>query len=193
MLSAIILTRVIESSSYLPPQSLEPLLLRLRINPGANDKGNDIEERHPGMLRQELLGKRQCQWRDDPADFHDGHEAGSDGRSDLVEGPGPSDDGHGGEVDRVLDRSDLKFALGQPYSAPKALSLWMARPYHQIANENLQDLRRQTRPPRKHPLQYTDQEVAQWRADESAVHCHLGHSRVDVMAGWTNIFCDPRG
>lgn len=139
------------------------------------------------------MGKRQCQRRDDPADFHDGHEAGSNGRSDLVEGPGAGDDGHGGEVDCILDRSDLKDAQGQPCSAPKALSLWVVRTYDQIANKNLHDLRRQTRPPGKHPLQYTDQEMAQRRADESAVHCHLGHSRVDVMAGWTNIFCDPRG
>lgn len=118
-----------ESSSYLPPQSLKSLLLRLRIDPGANDKGNDVEERHPGMLRQEFLGKGQCQGRDDPADFHDGHEAGSDGRSDLVEGPGASDDGHGGEVDCILDRSDLKVAQSQPWSAPKALRLWMMRTY----------------------------------------------------------------
>lgn len=181
-----------ESSSYLPPQSLKPLLLCLGIDPGANDKGNDVEERHPGMLRQEFLGERQGQGRDDPADLHDGHEACSDGRSDLVEGPGAGDDGHGGEVDCILDRSDLEIARGQPCSAPKALCLWMVRTYDQIANENLQDLCRQTRPPREHSLQYTDQEVAQWRADESAVHCHLGHSRVDIMAGWTDIFCDPR-
>ena len=36
--------------AYLPPQSLKSLLLRLRIDPGANDKGNDIEERHPGVF-----------------------------------------------------------------------------------------------------------------------------------------------
>ena len=61
------------------------------------------------MLRQELLGKGQRQGRDDPADFHDGHEAGSDGRSDLVEGPGARDDGDGGEIDGILDGCDLQI------------------------------------------------------------------------------------
>ena len=69
----------------------------------------------------------------------------------------------------------------------------MVQTYDQIANEDLHNLRCQTRPPRKHPLQYTDQEMAQWRADESAVHCHFGNSRIDVMAGWTDIFRDPGG
>ena len=193
--SAIIVTRVIDSA-YLPPQSLKPLLLRLRIDPGADDERNDIEERHPSLLRQEFLGKRQCQGGDNPADFHDWHEAGSDSRSDLVEGPGASDDGHGGEVDCVLDGCNLQLAQCQPCSAPKthkAQRSWMVQTYDQIADEDLHDLRRQTRPPGKHSLQYTDQEVAQRRADESSVHCHLGHSRIDVMAGWTDVFCDPRG
>lgn len=117
--SAIIATRVIESA-YLPPQRLKPLLLRLRVDPGANDKGNDIEEWHPSVLRQELLGKGQCQGRDDPTDFHDWHEAGSDRRSDLVEGPSAGNDGHGSEVDCVLDGCDLRIAQCQSCSAPKA-------------------------------------------------------------------------
>ena len=69
----------------------------------------------------------------------------------------------------------------------------MVQTYNQIANKDLHNLRRQTRSPREHPLQYSDQEVAQRRADESTVHCHLRNSRVDVMAGWTNIFGDPGG
>ena len=96
--------------AYLPSQRLESLLLRLGIDPGANDKSNDIEERHPSLLRQELLGKSQCQGRDDPANFHDRHEAGSDRRSDLVEGPGAGDDGHGSEIDCVLDGCNLQIA-----------------------------------------------------------------------------------
>ena len=180
---------------YLPPQSLKPLLLRLGIDPGADDKGEDVEERHPGLLGQELLRKGQRQGRDDPADLHDGHEASSDGRSDLVEGPGPGDDGHGGEVDGVLDGCNLHI---RPMSArlgvpdPAKLGGWW-HTYDQIADENLHNLRRQARPPGEHPLQYADQEVAQRRADEGAVHCHLGHAGVDVMAGRTDIFRDPRG
>ena len=45
--------------AYLPPQSLKSLLLRLRIDPRANDKGNNVEERHPGVFWQKLLG--ECQ------------------------------------------------------------------------------------------------------------------------------------
>lgn len=97
-------------SAYLPPQSLKPLLLRLGVDPGANDKSNDVEEGDPGMLGQELLGKGQCQGRDDPADFHDRHEAGSNGCSDLVEGPGAGDDSHGGKIDCILNRCDLQIA-----------------------------------------------------------------------------------
>ena len=109
---------MVVESAYLPPQSLESLLLRLRVNPGANDKGHEIEKRYPSLLRQELLGKRQCQGRYDPADFHDGHEASSDGRSDLVEGPGTGDDGHGGEVDCILDRCDLQILNVSPPLRP---------------------------------------------------------------------------
>ena len=81
------------------------------------------------MFGQELLGKGQCAGRDDPAHFHDRHETGSDGRSDLVEGPGAGNDGHGGEVDCVLDGGDLQSARCQPCSAskaPKVRSSWMA-------------------------------------------------------------------
>lgn len=59
------------------------------------------------MFREELLCESQSQWRSDPADLHDGHEAGADGSSDLMEGPGSSDDGHGGKVYAVLDRRNL--------------------------------------------------------------------------------------
>ena len=96
-------------STYLPPQSLKSLFLRLGIDPRADDEGYDVEERHPSVLRQELLGKSQCHGRDDPAHFHDGHKAGSDGRSDLVEGPGAGDDCHGSEVDGVLDGCNLQI------------------------------------------------------------------------------------
>ena len=81
--------------AYLFPQSREPLLLGLRVDPCANDKGNDVKERHPGLLWQEFLGECQRQRRGNPADLHDGHESSSDGSSDLVEGPRAGDDGHG--------------------------------------------------------------------------------------------------
>ena len=42
--------RYIVESTYLPPQSLKPLLLRLGIDPGANDKANNVEEGHPSLF-----------------------------------------------------------------------------------------------------------------------------------------------
>ena len=60
------------------------------------------------MLGKELLRESQRDRRGDPADFHHGHEASSDCGSDLVESPRPGNDGHGGEVDGVLDWGDLE-------------------------------------------------------------------------------------
>ena len=59
------------------------------------------------MLRQEFLRERQSKRRGDPADFHNGHETRADRGADLVEGACAGDDGHGNEVDGVLDGGDL--------------------------------------------------------------------------------------
>ena len=87
----------------LSPQSREPLLLGVRVDVCTNDESNDIEEWHPSMLGKEFLGERQGNRRYDPAHLHDGHEAGLDGGLDLVVGAGAGDQGHGHEVDGVLD------------------------------------------------------------------------------------------
>lgn len=94
-------------STYLP-QSLEALLLGVGVDIGSNEETDDVEERHPGVLGQELLGKGQGQWGGDPADLHDGQEAGLDGGANLVEGARASNDGHRGQVDAVLDGGDLR-------------------------------------------------------------------------------------
>ena len=60
--------------------------------------------------------------------------------------------------------------------------------YDQIADENLRDLRLQTRPAREHLLKYVDEEVAKRRADEGAVSGHLGDARIDVMAISASVF-----
>ena len=82
------------STTYLPPQSSQPLLLGVGINVCTDHERDEIEEGNPSVLGQELLGKRQSQWRRNPADLHDRHEAGPDSSSDLVEGPRASDDSH---------------------------------------------------------------------------------------------------
>ena len=81
----------------------------MRIDVGADDETDNVEEGHPGGLGQELLGECQRDGRDDPADLHDRPETGPDGRLDLVEGASARDEGHGDEVDAVLDGRDLRL------------------------------------------------------------------------------------
>lgn len=92
----------------LPPQRLQPLLLRVGVDVRANHEADEVEERHPGLLWQEGLRKGERDRGRDPGHLHHRHEAGTNGRADLVEGARAGDDGHGGEVDGVLDRGDLE-------------------------------------------------------------------------------------
>lgn len=77
------------------------------IDIGANEKADDVEEWHPGVLREELLCKGQRQGRGDPADLHDRHEAGLDGGADLVDRARTGNDGHRRQIDSVLNGGDL--------------------------------------------------------------------------------------
>ena len=99
----------------LPPQGCQPLLLRVGVDVRADDKGDDVEERHPHLLGQELLSKGQGDRGRDPRDLHDGHEAGADRRPDLVEGLCAGDDGHRDEVDGVLDWRDLDVNVSKSW------------------------------------------------------------------------------
>lgn len=73
------------------------------VDIGSDKEPNDVEEWNPGLFGEELLGEGKSQWRSNPADLHDREETGLDGGADLVEGAGASDNGHGGQVDDVLD------------------------------------------------------------------------------------------
>lgn len=95
----------------LPPQSRKPLLLRVLVDVGANDKGHKVEERHPRLLWQELLGKRQADWRGDPANPHHGPKPSTDSSPNLVEGASAGDDSHEDQVNRVLNGSNLRSKL----------------------------------------------------------------------------------
>jgi hypothetical protein len=97
----------------LPPESLQPLFLGVSVDVGSNDETDDVEERHPGLLGQESLRKRQGDGRGDPRDLHDRHEAGAHGGADLVERTRSSNDGHAEEVYGVLDRRDLRDRVSQ--------------------------------------------------------------------------------
>jgi hypothetical protein len=97
----------------LPPESLQPLFLGVSVDVGSNDETDDVEERHPGLLGQERLRKRQGNGRGDPRDLHDRHEAGAHSSTDLVERTCSSDDGHAEEVYGVLDGRDLRDRVSQ--------------------------------------------------------------------------------
>lgn len=88
-------------------QGSKPLLLGMRVDVGANEETDDVEEWHPSAFGKELLRERKRDWGDNPADLHDGPEAGLDSRLDLVECAGSCDQSHGGQVDAVLDGGDL--------------------------------------------------------------------------------------
>ena len=77
------------------------------VNIGSNEETNDVEEGHPGVLGEELLGEGQAQGRGDPADLHDGHESSLNGRANLVDGARTGNNSHGRQVDAVLDGGDL--------------------------------------------------------------------------------------
>lgn len=92
----------------LPPQGRKPLLLGVRVDVGADNEPDNVEERYPGLLRKELLRKGKRNWRRDPGYFHNRHKTRTDSGPDLMEGPRSGYDGHRDKVHRVLDRRDLK-------------------------------------------------------------------------------------
>lgn len=87
----------------------EALLLGDGVDVRADDEGDEVEEGHPELVGEELLRKGQADGRGDPGHAHDLPEADADCCPDLVIGAGAGDEGHGNEVDAVLDGSDLWY------------------------------------------------------------------------------------
>ena len=159
------------------------------VDVGSDDETDDVEERHPRVLGEELLRKGKGQRRRDPADLHDGHEAGAHGSANLVDSARSGNNTHGGEVDSVLDRGDLHRWLAIRQSTGRGRGRgW---PYDQVANEDLQDLGLETRPAGKEFLQNGHEEVAQRRGNEQTVQGHLGHAMTEVVAVFADIVSDP--
>lgn len=77
------------------------------VDVGADDEGYQVEERHPGVLWEEFLGKGQTDRASNPGHPHDLPKSDADRGADLVVRPGTSDPRHGGQIDRVLDGSHL--------------------------------------------------------------------------------------
>ena len=181
----------------LPPQSSKALLLGVRVYICTDYEANDVKERHPGVLGQELLSEGQGNGRHDPADLHAWHEASLDGGAYLVEGAGACNDGHGHEIDGVLDGGDLQRSAMVGHGGP----LWTMRAavkcgraaYDQIADENLQDLGLEALAASEDLLEDADEDVAERGADEGAVQGHLGHARGEVVAVLAAVVGNPRG
>lgn len=89
-------------------QGREALLLGQGVDVGANDEGDQVEEGDPELVREELLGKGQADGGREPRDAHDSPEADLDGCADLVERSGAGNQGHGHQVDAVLDGCNLQ-------------------------------------------------------------------------------------
>ena len=181
----------------LPPQSSKALLLGVCVYICPDYEANNVEERHPGVFRQELLGEGQGDGRNDPADLHDRHETSLDGGAHLVEGTGACNDSHGHEVYRVLDGGDLQRSVvsamaGHGGRATRRLSMaWTA--YNQVADENLQDLGLEALATAEDLLEDADKDVAERGADEGAVQGHLGDARGEVVAVLAPVMGNPRG
>lgn len=92
-------------------QSCETLLLGEGVDVGTNDEGDQVEERNPELVREELLSKGQADGGSEPGDAHDSPEADLDGGANLVECSSAGNESHGDQVDAVLDRCNLMALL----------------------------------------------------------------------------------
>lgn len=89
-------------------ESCEALLLGDGVDVGTDDEGDEVEEGNPELVGEELLGKGQADGGGDPGDAHHLPEADLDGSANLVVSAGAGDEGHGDEVDAVLDGGNLR-------------------------------------------------------------------------------------
>jgi len=87
-------SRCSTSETYLLSQRSQPLLLRVGIDISANGERDDVEKWHPGLFRQEFLGKRKRQWRGNPANPHHREETRTNRSADLVVCSGASNESH---------------------------------------------------------------------------------------------------
>jgi len=135
----------------------DPLLLCRGIDVGANDKRHQIEEGHPSMGREELLGDDQGNWAGAPGNFHDGHEASFDGGTDLMGGAGASNDSHACEINCVLDGRD-----------------------DQVRHQDLHNLGLSGGSAGEGLLQSGDEDVTQRRGNQGSVYSHLGNAGREI-------------
>jgi hypothetical protein len=169
----------------LSAESCKTLLLGGRVDIGTNHKSNDVEEGDPGLLREELLSKCKRNWRGDPADLHDWHEASLPSCVDLVESTCTGNDGHRDQVHGVLDWCNL---IGLVYCVRACIR----QAYQQVADKNLKDLGLQACSTGEDLLENADENMPKWSGDKCTIYCHLRYSGCEIMSVLVSILCDPR-
>lgn len=102
------ITGITAVAKVLLAESCEALLLGDGVDVGTDDEGDEVEEGNPELVGEELLGKGQADGRGDPGNAHHLPEADLDGSANLVVSAGAGDEGHGDEVDAVLDGGNLR-------------------------------------------------------------------------------------
>lgn len=179
LLSYIYLTKKISLSqaarasfllNLLPPDSCHSLLLGRLVDVGTDNEGDQVEEWHPRMRRQELLGEQQRKWTSAPRHLHNWHEPNLDGRADLVECPCAGDDRHAREVHGVLDRRD-----------------------QQITYDDLRNFRRSGGATGKKFLEQGHEYMPERRGNEGAIDSHLRDTGGQVGATLAAVASDYRG
>lgn len=158
----------------------------MSVDVRSNHKGNNIEERHPGLFGKKLLRKGKCDGGGDPADPHHGPETSTDGGAYLMPGTGASDEGHASQVDGVLNWRDL----GCIYQY--CLIKRGKKAYKQVACQDLEDFGTQTSAASEDLLKQVDQEMTHRSADKSSISSHFRHSRAEVVAMLASVVRKPR-
>lgn len=151
-------------------------------------KCHKVEERHPGLFGQELLGECERDWGSDPRHLHHRHEACANGSADLVKGACARNDGHGSQVDSILDGGDL-LTIYQ-YSTQFLIGFFA---YHKVRDEDLRNLRFERCAVAEQPLENSNQGMAERSADQGAISHHLRDARGEVVAMLAAVMSEPGG
>lgn len=95
------------AAEVLLSESRKPLLLGDSVDVGADNECDEVEEGNPEVVGEELLRESKADGRGNPANLHDLPESHTNSGLDLVKGLRASNQGHGNEVNAVLDRRNL--------------------------------------------------------------------------------------
>lgn len=156
--------------NLLPSDSRDSLLLGRLVDVGTDNEGDQVEEWHPRMRRQKLLGEQQREWTSAPRHLHNWHEPNLDSRADLVECPCAGNDCHAREVHGVLDRRDK-----------------------QITYDDLRNFGRSGGTTSEKFLEQGDKDMPERRGNEGTVDSHLGDTGGQEGATLASVASDYGG